>query len=140
VYKSVPILLRGLYSDSTDPGFNTIGKKFLRGYQKTDANGAATFTTIYPGWYQGRAVHLHFKLRTNPGSQSGHEFTSQLFFDDTLTDKVHAQQPYASKGPRTLRNDGDSVYQNGGNQLLLQLSDDGSGGYTGTFTVGMQIA
>ena len=51
-------------------------------YQHTDANGKATITTIYPGWYQGRAVHIHFKIRTDAAAASGLEFTSQLFFDD----------------------------------------------------------
>src|SRR5207253_10058042 len=86
----------GVYSDATDPGFNTKGKKFLRGYQTTDANGKVQFTTIYPGWYQGRAVHIHFKIRTSATGASK-EFTSQWFFDETLTDQVHAQQPYAAK-------------------------------------------
>jgi protocatechuate 3,4-dioxygenase beta subunit len=53
----------GIYSDTTDPGFNTVGQKFLRGYQVTDANGVAQFTTIYPGWYQGRTVHIHLATR-----------------------------------------------------------------------------
>jgi protocatechuate 3,4-dioxygenase beta subunit len=46
----------------SDPGFNTKGQNWLRGAQVTDANGKATFTTIYPGWYSGRAVHVHFNL------------------------------------------------------------------------------
>jgi len=70
----------GLYSDVEDPRFNTIGQKFLRGYQVTDRNGMAQFTTIYPGWYRGRAVHIHFKVRTQGRSQPGYEFTSQLYF------------------------------------------------------------
>ncbi|MGI8588656.1 MAG: intradiol ring-cleavage dioxygenase [Chloroflexia bacterium] len=129
----------GVYSDSQDPGFNTVGKKFLRGYQLTDGKGTAAFTTIYPGWYQGRAVHIHFKIRTNPGSASGHEFTSQLYFDDTLTDKVQAQPPYAAKGQRAMRNNADGIYQSGGDQLLLQVTGDGQGGYAATFDVGLQI-
>jgi protocatechuate 3,4-dioxygenase beta subunit len=52
----------------------------------TDENGTARFTTIYPGWYQGRAVHIHFKIRDSPESEQGYEFTSQLYFDDALTD------------------------------------------------------
>src|SRR5262249_41248814 len=54
----------GVYSDSRDPGFDTSGKKFLRGYQLTDESGIARFTTIFPGWYRGRTVHIHFKIRT----------------------------------------------------------------------------
>src|SRR5204863_7919560 len=77
----------GVYSDASDPSFNTKGQKFLRGYQVTDANGRVQFTTIYPGWYQGRAVHIHFKIRTDAGSASTYDFTSQFFFDDDLTDQ-----------------------------------------------------
>ena len=130
----------GVYSDVQDPGFNTVGQKFLRGYQVTDANGAANFVTIYPGWYQGRTVHVHFKLRTDPGAAQGFEFTSQLYFDDALTDVVHAQQPYAAKGQRTLRNSGDGIYRNGGSQLLLAPTADGTGGYRATFDIALEGA
>ena len=76
----------GVYSGVTDPSFDTTGHDYLRGVQRTDATGAATFTTIYPGWYQGRTVHVHFKVRTDPDASTGTELTSQLFFDDTFTD------------------------------------------------------
>jgi hypothetical protein len=56
----------GVYSDVTDPSSSTVGKKFLRGYQVTDSAGVAQFTTIYPGWYQGRAVHIHGIRRRKP--------------------------------------------------------------------------
>src|SRR4028118_265283 len=81
----------GVYSDVTDPSFSTVGKKFLRGYQVTDANGTVEFVTIYPGWYPGRTVHIHFKIRTDSASQRGYEFTSQLYFADALTDQVQAR-------------------------------------------------
>src|SRR5581483_2300256 len=70
----------GVYSDVRDEDglFDTRGKKFLRGYQVTDATGKAEFLTIYPGWYPGRTVHIHFKIRTDFQSPRGHEFTSQL--------------------------------------------------------------
>ena len=55
---------RGIYSDVSDGSFDTRGKQFLRGYQVTDKDGAARFITIFPGWYQGRTAHLHFKIRT----------------------------------------------------------------------------
>ena len=129
----------GVYSDVSDPSFHTVGQKFLRGYQITDANGAASFTTIYPGWYRGRAVHIHFKVRSAAGASSAYEFTSQPFFDDTLTDQVHAQQPYAAKGQRTLRNSGDGIYQQGGSQMLLSVSQT-SDGYAATFDIALQTA
>src|SRR5262245_33860851 len=130
----------GVYSDVSDPSFETAGEKFLRGYQVTDANGAASFVTIYPGWYQGRTVHIHFKLRTEPDAAQALAFTSQLYFDDEVTDIVHAQQPYAARGPRTVRNDGDGIYHGGGSELLLTLAHDGSGGYTTTFDIGLRVS
>lgn len=128
----------GLYSDVTDPGFNTVGQKFLRGYQATDRSGRAEFTTIYPGWYQGRAVHIHFKIRTDPSSAQGHEFISQLYFDDAFTDRVHALAPYASKGQRTVRNTGDGIFRRGGQQLMLAVAERGQG-YAATFDIGLQL-
>lgn len=128
----------GVYSDVRDPGFNTVGKKFLRGYQLTDAGGVASFTTVYPGWYQGRAVHIHFKIRSAPSATPGFEFTSQLFFDDALADRVHARQPYAAKGQRTILNSRDGIFRRGGSQLLLSLTETNGGGYAGTFDVALQ--
>ncbi|MDZ8052579.1 MAG: hypothetical protein RMX68_029165 [Aulosira sp. ZfuVER01] len=129
----------GVYSDVTDRSFNTVGKKFLRGYQVTDAQGNVQFTTIYPGWYQGRTVHIHFKVRTDGTSGQGYEFTSQLYFDDAISDRVYAQAPYASKGQRSQKNADDGIFQDGGEQMLLKLAKNGQG-YTATFDVGLQMA
>ncbi|KFI18671.1 twin-arginine translocation pathway signal protein [Nitrosococcus oceani C-27] len=130
----------GVYSDVQDINglFDTRGKKFLRGYQITDASGKVEFVTIYPGWYPGRTVHIHFKIRTDPASPRGHEFTSQLYFDDSLTDRVHAQAPYATRGQRTLRNAGDRIFQGGGNELILPLAKEAAD-YAGTFDIGLQM-
>ena len=123
----------GVYSDVHDMRADTRGKKFLRGSQLTDTRGIARFTTIYPGWYQGRTVHIHFKIRAGE-----HEFTSQLYFDDAITDLVHAEGPYAQRGNRTLRNGRDGIFQGGGGQLMLALARDGQG-YAGTFEIGLRI-
>lgn len=119
----------GIYSDVQ----NAVGKKFLRGYQVTDTNGLAQFTTIYPGWYPGRAVHIHFKIRID-----NYEFTSQLFFDDTFTDQVYLQAPYAHRSNRSPRNTGDNIYSNGGSQLTLNVTPNGNG-YITVFDIGVQI-
>lgn len=130
----------GVYSDVSDPNFNTVGKKFLRGYQVTDAQGMAQFVTIYPGWYQGRTVHVHFKIRTAATSEPSYEFTSQLYFDDTLSDRIHAQAPYADKGQGAIKNNQDGIFRRGGGeQLILQLTPEGKG-YIGTFDIGLAIA
>ena len=122
---------RGIYSDVRDPGFETVGRKFLRGYQITDAEGAARFSTIYPGWYPGRAVHVHFKVRSGRS-----EFTSQLYFDDALNAKVLASAPYAQPGER-LRNADDGIYARGGERLTLRLEPAGSG-YATRFRVALR--
>jgi protocatechuate 3,4-dioxygenase beta subunit len=129
----------GQYSgvqDNAAGDFDTTGATFLRGYQLTDDDGTARFTTIYPGWYQGRAVHIHFTIRDSAESQQGYEFTSQLYFDDALTDRVFTEGPYAEKGERDQRNDTDGIYQGGGDELTLALTEQGEG-YTATFDIAL---
>lgn len=129
--------LNGVYSDAVDRSFDTTGQKFLRGYQVTDANGIAQFQTIYPGWYDGRTVHIHFKIRTS--LEGGYDFTSQLFFDDSYTDEVYTKAPYSGRsGSRSVRNNNDNIYLNGGDQLQLQVSES-SGNYAATFDIGLQL-
>ncbi|KAB8316621.1 intradiol ring-cleavage dioxygenase [Tolypothrix campylonemoides VB511288] len=128
----------GIYSDVADPSFNTVGKKFLRGYQVTKANGIVEFITIYPGWYQGRTAHIHFKVRTNATSGQRYEFTSQLYFNDSISDRVYTQAPYALQGQRTQNNAEDGIFKDGGDQLLLKLTKNGQG-YAATFDVGLQM-
>lgn len=129
----------GVYSGVEDPGFNTVGQNFLRGYQLTDKAGEARFRTIYPGWYPGRAVHIHFKIRTDPGSERGHEFTSQLYFDDALTSRVYSRKPYAGRSGRWDLNADDRIFARGGDQLLLAPKAVGDG-YAARFEVGLQLA
>ncbi|MEH2425085.1 MAG: intradiol ring-cleavage dioxygenase [Nostoc sp.] len=128
----------GVYSDVKDRSFSTVGQKFLRGYQVSNANGTVQFTTIYPGWYQGRTVHIHFKVRTDGTSGQPYEFTSQLYFDDSITDQVHTQTPYASKGQRTQKNADDGIFQGDGDQMVLKLTKNGQG-YAATFDIGLRI-
>jgi protocatechuate 3,4-dioxygenase beta subunit len=129
---------QGLYSDVQDPGFNTIGQKFLRGYQITDARGEVRFVTLYPGWYPGRTVHIHFKIRTTPAAKRVFEFTSQLYFDDGLTDRVHTAPPYAANGPRTARNQHDWIFRRGGDRLMLDPTA-AADGYSASFAIALQL-
>ena len=126
----------GVYSGVTDRSFNTTGQKWLRGYQVTDAKGTAAFTTIYPGWYPGRTIHIHFKVRTDPDAAQGREFTSQLFFDDALSDQVLAQPPYGTRGYRTTLNNQDGIFRD---LLLLDVNPDGDG-YAATFDLGLDLS
>jgi protocatechuate 3,4-dioxygenase beta subunit len=119
----------GVYS-----GFGTgaSSRTFMRGIQRTDAKGLATFATVYPGWYQGRAVHIHVKVHV--GGNVVH--TGQLFFNDAVTDTAYRVKPYTSRPNRTTRNADDSIYVNGGSRSLLALKRRSSG-YVGSITMGV---
>jgi protocatechuate 3,4-dioxygenase beta subunit len=113
-------------------GAATSNRTFLRGGQKTDAKGEATFLTIYPGWYAGRATHIHVKVHV------GNEVhTGQLFFDESANDAVYATSPYSSRSGSRTHNDEDSIYADGGSQSLVALTPDGSG-YVGRLTMGVR--
>ena len=129
----------GVYSGVEDEEAPAAAREqhFLRGYQHTDDDGVARFTTIYPGWYRARAVHVHFKVRTEVAGQP-YEFTSQLYFDEALTDKVHAQAPYAARGQRTRMNADDRIFQDGGESLMAQVSE-ADDGYAATFDLGLDL-
>ena len=111
---------------------------FLRGFQRTDANGKATFQTIYPGWYQGRAVHIHFKVRTDPDASAGFEFTSQLFFDDDVSRSVYSTGVYAQKGAQDVPNAQDGIYNQSGGATLVSVTQEGDG-YKASFPLAVQL-
>lgn len=131
----------GIYSGVKDINgmFDTTGQQFLRGHQVTDREGRVEFRTIYPGWYEGRTAHIHFKIRTDPAAAKGQEFTSQIYFEDAVSDAVYARAPYTSNRQRRMRNAGDGIFRNGGAQLLLPVSAEGEG-YGGRFEIGLQMA
>jgi protocatechuate 3,4-dioxygenase beta subunit len=114
-------------------GSSSGSRTFLRGIQKTDAKGIARFDTIYPGWYQGRTVHIHVMVHV--GGDVVH--TGQLFFDDDLTDTVFARKPYSARGERDVRNDDDSIYGDGGSRSLVRMKRQGTG-YLGAISLGVQ--
>jgi protocatechuate 3,4-dioxygenase beta subunit len=130
----------GVYSGVRDMagGFDTRGEKFLRGFQVTGVRGTAEFLTIYPGWYPGRAVHIHFKIRAQPASERALEFTSQLYFDEAVTDHVHRQSPYNAQGRGRIMNDADSLFRRGGKQLMPAVTKDVDG-YTARFGIGLEM-
>ncbi|HUS08279.1 MAG TPA: hypothetical protein VMZ52_18390 [Bryobacteraceae bacterium] len=128
----------GVYSDEADN--NSRGRKFLRGYQIADENGVVNFTTVYPGWYRGRAVHIHFKVRTYDGATKLDEFTSQFFFDESLTDTVFAMPPYNTRGPRDTRNSTDGIFRGTPNseRLLLNVTRTAEG-YAAKGEIGVNL-
>ena len=113
-------------------GAGASSRTFMRGVQKTDKNGLALFTTVYPGWYQGRAVHIHVKVHV--GGSVVH--TGQLFFPDALTTQVYKGRPYAARGGPDMRNAQDSIFVNGGRKSILAVTKNGSS-YVGSIALGV---
>ena len=69
---------------------------FLRGIQTTNASGEVTFTTIYPGWYQGRATHIHVEV-----TMAGRSIkVTQMAFPESINNTVHTSGVYASRAKR----------------------------------------
>lgn len=127
----------GLYSDEQANG--TVGQTWLRGYQITDANGNVSFTTIYPGWYSGRTIHIHVMARYyDSAGNTTYQFTTQLFFDDSTSNTVLAEYPYNTRGTRDTTNQNDNIYDS---SMLLDLAtpSDGSPGYTGIIALGLEL-
>jgi protocatechuate 3,4-dioxygenase beta subunit len=116
-------------------GFGSSGshRTFLRGAQVTDGNGYAEFATIYPGWYQGRATHIHLKVHV--GGNVIH--TGQLYFDEATTDAVYSTSDYRGHTGTRTRNATDGIYRNGGARSTLALSRHGAG-YVGAITLGVR--
>ena len=107
----------------------------MRGIQTTDAHGVVRFDTVYPGWYQGRTVHIHVMVHL--GGTVVH--TGQLFFDDALTDTVFTRKPYSTRGDRDVRNADDSIYGSGGSRSMLRMRRQATG-YLGTISMGLRRA
>lgn len=114
---------------------DTRGQSWLRGFQMSDGDGRVEFRTIYPGWYVGRTIHIHFKVRMLDEQQRAtYDFTSQLFFGEEQNDAVLAKPPYDARGPRRVRNERDGVYMArqadgtvAGRHLTAKLGDDEQG-------------
>ena len=146
----------GEYSGVQDQGFDNADEMWLRGYQVTDEDGIAEFLTIVPGWYSGRAVHIHFKIRTTGTDEQSYEFTSQLFFDPELIEEIYAEEPYVDKGLPDTSNETDSIYQQSEDLLTLELVEmeaeeiealrekievsELEAGYTAIFNIGLDLS
>lgn len=119
----------GVYS-----GFEAgAGETFLRGTQVTDRAGVAEFATIYPGWYSGRAVHIHVKVHA--GGSVVH--TGQLYFDEALVPEVYGQGAYADRGEPDTPNEADAIFAEGGAATVMTPTGEPSG-YRARITLGVE--
>ena len=113
-------------------GSGSGSRTFMRGVQRTNASGVATFRTVYPGWYRGRTVHIHVKVHV----AGNVVHTGQLYFPDSVTDRVFRRKPYSRRTKRTTRNANDFVFAQGGRRSMLRLRKVGSA-YVGSITLGV---
>jgi protocatechuate 3,4-dioxygenase beta subunit len=110
-------------SDSVPRDVVTADEMFLRGRQLTDERGLCVFSTIYPGWYPGRTVHIHVIAHLD----ESHSVVSQLYFPDEVTDEVYARAPYCGRPSRDTTNATDTIFPEGGAQTTLWLRRDADG-------------
>jgi len=130
----------GVYS--AEESESTTGQSWLRGYQITDATGKVQFTTIIPGWYEGRTTHIHLRLRsTYDDTDDSGTNTMQLFFDQTLVDTIDTTiAPYSSEGKNSTTNASDRVYsQQEDGTTLMSLTGNTTDGYSASFNVYLPI-
>jgi len=138
----------GIYSHFEEASENvqnpqTDDTTYLRGIQLSDASGAVNFISIFPGWYNGRALHIHMKVHQN-GTEGTVVHTGQLFFEEEINDEVAALEPYASHQVERMANDEDGIYNQGGYYGLItdweMVSDDLADGVSAKISVGVEFA
>ncbi|MBP1161777.1 protocatechuate dioxygenase [Rhodococcus sp. PvR099] len=121
----------GSYSKGDSESATTDDGTYLRGAQTTDADGIARFTTIFPGWYQGRTTHIHLKVHVDKATV----LTSQLYFEEALIDEVYASAPYDEHTGRenNVDNAGDGIFDESGMVTAVRDGD----GYLGAINIGV---
>ncbi|HTQ28845.1 MAG TPA: intradiol ring-cleavage dioxygenase [Puia sp.] len=129
----------GYYSEYDVSGYlgteNNTGKTFLRGIQLSDSNGQVKFTTIYPGWYSGRATHIHVEVFINSVLKK----TTQLAFPASVTAAVYNSSLYSAHGQNSTSNTEDQVFADSVSEELVTITGDATNGYSAVFTVGVPL-
>ena len=109
---------------------------YLRGIQTTNANGEVTFTTIYPGWYQGRATHIHLEVTVGGRSVK----VTQMAFPEDISAIVHTQGVYASRGVNSTTNLRDGIFADSLASEMATVAGNPATGMTATFRVAVSGA
>jgi protocatechuate 3,4-dioxygenase beta subunit len=104
---------------------------YLRGIQTTNSAGEVTFTTIYPGWYQGRATHIHVEVTQNGVSRK----VTQMAFPESVNNSVYATGTYASRGSNPMSNLSDGIFADSLSSELVTPTGSAASGYTASFQV-----
>jgi protocatechuate 3,4-dioxygenase beta subunit len=108
---------------------------YLRGIQTTDANGEVTFTTIYPGWYQGRATHIHLEVTIGARSIK----VTQIAFPESINNSVHTSGVYASRGTNPTSNASDGIFADSLSSELVTPTGNASSGFAAAFQIGISV-
>ncbi|MFF3244647.1 intradiol ring-cleavage dioxygenase [Streptomyces sp. NPDC002870] len=108
------------------------GTTFLRGTQRTDTAGRCSFRTIVPGWYAGRAPHIHFKVRPDRRTES----TSEFYLPEDFLRTVYARAPYVRRPGPDTPNTRDPQYQESGPATTLRPEREGKG-WRSAYVVGV---
>ena len=93
----------------------------------------AAFNTLYPGWYEGRAPHIHLKAWLT----DGRELTSQLYFPDELSDAIYRQSAYAARGGERMRNGDDGIFRRAGGEVPMAQVSRSANGYDGAIVIAL---
>ncbi|QIP11790.1 intradiol ring-cleavage dioxygenase [Spirosoma aureum] len=127
----------GYYSEYGGSGMQSVNfttVDFLRGRQTTDANGLVSFTSIFPGWYSGRAPHIHVHIYSSTGKSL---LVTQIAFPYDIANTVYttAQSYGYTKGSQDTKNESDNVFSDGFTTELATVAGSISAGYTLTHTI-----
>ena len=108
---------------------------YLRGIQTTNSSGEVTFTTIYPGWYQGRATHIHVEVTANGVSRK----ITQIAFPESINTSVYRSGAYASRGSNPTSNLADGIFADSLSAELVTPSGDPASGYAASCQVAIAV-
>lgn len=125
----------GHYSEYSQQAYDGRSLTYLRGIQTADASGRVTFTTIYPGWYGGRATHIHVEVTVNGRSVK----VTQIAFPESITSLVYTTGVYAARGQNPTSNSGDMVFADSLSSELATVTGSPASGYTATFMLGVAV-
>ena len=112
------------------------GLTYTRGIQVTDSNGQVRFTTIYPGWYEGRITHIHAQVYLNNNLQVSATATTQLAFPQEVTKAVYSTALYTHGQNTSVSSFAqDNVFSDGTGTELVTITGNTDTGYEASLTI-----
>lgn len=105
---------------------------FLRGRQTTNSNGEVSFLSIYPGWYQGRAPHIHVEVLSSNGTSL---LVTQIAFPENISSVVYSSTNYSAHGQADTSNLKDNIFADSLTSELATVTGNLTDGYTLTKTI-----